>query len=60
MAKSKFYWHFICHDNSGKKQSFRIVAGDKDEAIRKGMERARKNAKGDICPNWSCRLIIWF
>ena len=53
-------WHFECVDNGGKRQSFTVSAKTKDEAIRKGFERAKRNAKGDISPNWSCKLMINF
>lgn len=50
-------WSFYCSDNGGKKQYLKIKAKDKTEAIQKGFEKARKNAKGDIGYNWECKLI---
>ena len=51
-------WSFYCTDNSGKRQAFTVKAASKEEAIRKGFERARKNARGDISPNtWTCSLV---
>ena len=49
-------WSFTCNDNGGKKQFFKVTAGDKTEAIKKGFEKARKNADGDIY-KWDCKLI---
>lgn len=48
-------WSFYCIDNGGKHQSFTVSAADKIAAINKGMERAKKHAKGDIT-TWECRL----
>ena len=48
-------WIFTAHDNSGKNQVLKITAGSKTEAINKGMEKAKKNAAGDI-NTWNCRL----
>ena len=50
-------FRFSCHDNGGKFQSFTYKAKDKADAIKKGMERARKHARGDISPDWKCELI---
>lgn len=33
-------------------------ATDKQEAIRKGMNIAKKFACGDICGNWECKLKL--
>ena len=49
-------WSFSCIDNGGKRQYFHITANDKTTAIRKGMDKALKNANGDI-NNWDCKLI---
>lgn len=49
-------WSFSAQDNSGKKQVFTVTASNKLEAIKKGVERAKKNAKGDLCPSWTCTL----
>ena len=49
-------WNFTCNDNGGKRQSFTVTASDKQTAINKGFEKARKNANGDINA-WNCRLI---
>lgn len=48
---------FSCTDNGGGYQSFEVRATDKQEAIKKGMAFAKKHASGDICGNWTCRLI---
>jgi hypothetical protein len=48
-------WTLTCNDNGGKFQCFDVVAKDKTTAIKKGLERARKKAKGDII-NWNCHL----
>lgn len=48
-------WIFIAGDNSGKRQYFTVAAPSKTEAIRKGYEKARKNASGDIV-TWDCKL----
>lgn len=49
-------WTFSARDNGGKHQVFTVTAPDKTTAIKKGMERAKKHASGDICPNWTCKL----
>lgn len=48
-------WNFNCIDNGGKRQNFMVTASDKTVAIRKGFEKAKKNAKGDII-SWKCSL----
>lgn len=50
-------WIFRCQDNNGKRQFFKVKANSKLEAVNKGFEKARKNAKGDISYNWECNLI---
>ena len=47
---------FKCSDNGGYFQCFDVTAKDKTEAIKKGMEKAKKKAKGDISPTWKCTL----
>ena len=49
-------WNFSCRDNGGKFQHFTVTASDKQNAIKKGFEKARKNASGDI-NTWNCNLI---
>ena len=49
-------WSFTCIDNGGKRQSLKIKAADKQTAINKGFEKARKEAKGDIT-TWGCSLV---
>lgn len=54
-----YMWTFSCVDNGGKRQVFTIRASSKDEAIRKGFEKARKHARGDIYPgSWHCALQL--
>lgn len=53
----KAKWSFTAVDNGGKRHAYTVTASTKDEAIRKGMEKARKNAKGDILPTWQCKLL---
>lgn len=48
---------FSCTDNGGKRQSFTVKAPDKQTAIKKGFERAKKHAKGDIGSAWYCRFV---
>ena len=48
-------WHYYAMDNSGKKQYFIVTASSKTDAIKKGGERSRKNAAGDIV-TWECKL----
>lgn len=55
MTKSRFV--FSCIDNSGKRQVFEVKAVDKTEAIKLGMTKARKYAKGDIGFSWNCKLV---
>ena len=50
-------WSFTCCDNSGKRQCFTVSANDKQKAIEKAFQKAKKNARGDISPHWECRLI---
>ena len=47
---------FECSDNGGGHQRFEVRAIDKPEAIKKGMEFAKKYASGDICGDWTCKL----
>ena len=49
-------WHFCATDNGGKQQYFKVKANDKTQAIKKGMEKARKNAAGDLI-SWDCKLM---
>ena len=49
-------WTFSCLDNGGYRQCFDVSANDKTSAIKKGMERAKKKAKGEIGFNWKCSL----
>lgn len=48
-------WNFIFHDNSGYCKHFYIKAASKPEAIKKGIERATKNARGSIT-SWTCNM----
>ncbi len=58
MARKKLpIWAFTCKDNGGKFQVFNIKAENKQTAITKGFEKARKYAKGDII-SWNCKLSI--
>lgn len=50
------FW-FECTDNGGGHQAFEVKAENKQEAIKKGMAFAKKHASGDICGDWTCRLI---
>ena len=50
-------WSFFAGDNGGKKQFIKIKANSKPEAIEKGMQKAKKNAAGDIIA-WGCKLAI--
>ena len=52
---------FSCYfsDNSGKKQVFTVKAKDKQSAIEKAFAKAKKNAKGDINPNWEVKLASY-
>ncbi len=50
-------WSYFQIDNGGKRQAFTIAAPDKMTAIKKGQEKARKAAKGDVI-TWECRLSI--
>ncbi len=53
--KKHIFW-FECTDNGGGHQGFEVKAYDKQEAIKKGMEFAKKHASGDICGDWKCKL----
>lgn len=53
----KYTFRFECTDNGGGHQGFVVKAENKQEAIRKGMKIAKKFACGDICGDWTCRLI---
>ena len=48
---------FSCTDNGGGHQAFEVRATDKQKAIKKGMVFAKKHASGDICGDWTCRLM---
>ena len=50
-----YRWYFECMDNGGKRQFFTVTAKSKPDAIKKGMEKAKKAASGDVT-SWSCRL----
>lgn len=50
-------WIFNCVDNGGKHQAFTVTASDKQDAIKKALDRAAKKAAGDICGSWNVRLI---
>ena len=50
-------WSFNCTDNGGKYQHFIVSAPDKTTAIKKGLDRAKKHAAGDIGPTWRCSLV---
>lgn len=52
-------WSFYCNDNGGKKQMLIVSAKDKTDAIKKGFERAKKNARGDIT-SLECRLRLTY
>lgn len=60
MKTNNYKFQFSCIDNGGKRQSFTISANDKKTAIDKALAKARKNAKGDILPTWTCKLITIF
>mgnify|MGYP006886284608 FL=1 len=53
----KYTFIFSCTDNGGGHQTFEVRATDKQEAIRKGLAFAKKHASGDVCGDWTCRLI---
>lgn len=50
MTNYKFSFH--CVDNGGKHQAFTVSAPSKAAAI----DKALKNAAGDICGTWEIRL----
>ena len=52
-----YKWMFECYDNGGMRQLFVVKAKDKEQAIKKGFERAKKNAIGNIV-TWNCRLVL--
>ena len=56
MKKHTFIFSYA--DNCGGHRSFEVRATDKQEAIRKGMNIAKKFACGDICGNWECKLKL--
>ena len=49
--------YFSCIDNGGKRQAFTLKAQNPNDALKKAMVRARKNAKGDIT-DWNCKLNL--
>lgn len=51
---AKFY--FTIGDNSGKRHNYIITASDKATAIKKGFDKARKNARGDLNLTFNCTL----
>lgn len=48
-------WTFTARDSGGKYQVITVTAGNKPEAIEKGIRRAEKKAAGDIT-TWNCSL----
>lgn len=48
-------WYFSCIDNGSKRQCFTVAASSKPDAIKKGMDRAKKHAAGDIT-TFNCSL----
>ena len=48
-------WNFSCRDNGGRYQHFVVAANSKPEAINKAIQKARKQAAGDIT-TWNCSL----
>ena len=50
-------WIFHITDNGGKHHNLTIRATNKDEAIRKGFEKSRKKAAGDLSLHWDCKLL---
>lgn len=48
-------WNFSCRDNGGKYQHFTVAAKSKPEAIEKAIQKAKKQAAGDIT-TWNCNL----
>lgn len=55
MKQVKPKWSFSCIDNGGKRQHFSVTAPDKQSAIKKAMEKANKQAAGDIT-SWNLEL----
>ena len=49
-------WTFTCIDNGGKRQHITVQATNKPDAIKKGMDKARTKAAGDIT-TWNCTLL---
>ena len=54
-----YKWQFTARDNGGKHQTFTVKASNKTDAIKKGFEKAKKSANGDIT-TWDCKLIMVF
>lgn len=54
--KSTFKFFFCATDNGGGFHCFHITAKDKADAIRKGIAKAGKTAKGDLL-NWECSFV---
>lgn len=49
-------WTFTATDNGRKHQVIKVTASNKVEAIKKGFDRAKAKAAGDII-TWDCKLI---
>ena len=41
-------WTFTTLDNSNKRQTFTVTAPSKADAIKRGIDRAKRTAAGDI------------
>ena len=48
-------WNFNFCDNSGYFKHFYIKAATKQDAIKKGFDKAKKQSRGDII-SWNCSL----
>lgn len=49
-------WQFSYSKLDGRKGNFKISATSKIEAIKKGMDRAKKD--GETVTKWDCKAVI--
>lgn len=48
-------WNFSYSKLDGRRGHFKVTAGNKIEAIKTGMERAKKD--GETITKWDCKLM---
>ena len=49
-------WTFVYSRADGKQGHVRVTASSKPEAIKKGMEHAKRHANVETVTRWDCKL----